>query len=285
MKKSLIIVVAAVLMVASSIQAQTIFGNTADSSWFNAANWNNGIPDDSEYARIAGKAVVDASGATSAGLDVGFYNVYSVVTILNNCNLSSSGNVKLGGFSNQQGVITNNGTFTTIGVTMQGYESILVNNGTINASSIIMGHLASTTSLFTNTGVVNISDTFAVSRDSAEPAIFNMNGGLMVINELSQTLGDGHSIINLNDGIISNVTANLDGSSNCYIVVDNGKMYINGNYTAAIDNLISLGLITGKGSKTAYSSFDGTTTRLSTIPEPATIGLLAVLGLAFLRKK
>ena len=293
MKKLLMLVMVAVVMLATSIQAANIFEGGAgagDPSWFTVANWDVGVPgaaDDVWLDTSVGYGpVVDAAGAVGNIMTVGIYGHDGDLTISAAGELSLSGITLVGDTIVDKGSVLNNGIYNTGTIYMRG-ESTLVNNGTLTTpGNIQLGDMAGSTSLFTNTGVVNVGTWFIVSVDSTEPAIFNMNGGLMVNAHMVQNnSGNGHSIINLNAGIISNSTAALDGTANSLIVVDNGKMYIAGDQTATIDFLISSGFVTGKDSKTAYSSFDGTNTELGAIPEPATLGLLAVFGLAFLRRK
>ena len=290
MKKLLTIAIVLTITVATSIQAgDCVFNGSVDNSWFTPGNWNDStVPTDESnvWLNTGGSPTVDATGAVGADMIVGLYGFVGNLTINPSCDLTLSGITLVGNSITDQGSILNNGSYNTGTIYMRG-ESTLVNNGTLNTpGSIQLGDLAGSTSLFTNTGVVNVGTWFIVSVDSAEPAIFNMNGGLMVNAHMVQNhTGNGHSIINLNDGIISNSTATLDGSGNSSIIVDNGEMYIAGDQTGGLDFMISSGFITAVPGKNPYSSFDGTYTKLAAIPEPAIIGLISILGLSLLRRK
>ena len=290
MKKLLTIAIVLTITVATSIQAgDCVFNGSVDNSWFTPGNWNDStVPTDESnvWLNTGGSPTVDATGAVGADMIVGLFGFVGNLTIDAGCDLTLSGITLVGNSVADKGSILNNGSYNTGTIYMRG-ESTLVNNGTLNTpGSIQLGDMAGSTSLFTNTGVVNVGTWFIVSVDSAEPAIFNMNGGLMVNAHMVQNhTGNGHSIINLNDGIISNSTAALDGSGNSSIIVDNGEMYIAGDHTNDLNWLISVNLITGAGSKTPYSTYDGTYTKLAAIPEPAIIGLISILGLSLLRRK
>ena len=111
-----------------------------------------------------------------------------------------------------------------------------------------------------------------------------MNGGnLNTANIEMPNGGIGH--LNLHGGVITNAALGINGNGDYTIEVGNGEMYSAGDHTAGLDFMIGAGLITGESSMSPYSSFDGTYTKLGAIPEPATLGLIAILGLAFLRRK
>jgi len=287
MKNLLTIALVLTITVATSIQAETcVFNGSVDNSWFTPGNWDNStVPTSTSnvWLNTGGSPTVDATGAVGADMIVGLYGFVGNLTINPSCDLTLSGITLVGNSINDQGSILNNGSYNTGTIYMRG-ESTFVNNGTLNISGgLNMGDMAGSTSQFTNTGTITVDDWFYCSVASTEAAIFNMNGGLMVNGRFEQQ--GGVSVFNLNAGIVSNAVANWNGTGDGTIVVDNGEMYTAGDHTNTLNWLISVDLITGAGSKTPYSTYDGSYTKLAAIPEPATIGLIAILGLAFLRRK
>ncbi len=66
---------------------------------------------------------------------------------------------------------------------------------------------------------------------------------------------------------------------------NDAKLWINGDLSSLL--LVDWGWMTvpaGKTSVVVYNAAEGRT-EWSVIPEPATLGLIAILGLAFLRRK
>jgi len=180
--------------------------------------------------------------------------------------------------------VINNGQLTSTTIYMQAGIGSLVNSGTFTSGGLLLGNTASSTSTVSNTGDMNINGWLYLSV-VGQDSVFNMNGGNLDVTGKFEMPNDGVGHLNLHGGVITNAELGLNGNCDYTIEVDNGVMYTAGDHTNALDWMISVGLITGEGSKTPYSSYDESYTKLAAISEPATFGLLAILSLAFLRKK
>jgi hypothetical protein len=294
MKKLLTLVAVAAVMIATSSQAAaTHFDGGAgpgDPNWNNATNWiDDLVPTGSTDVKALdvnlGYGVeINNPGALALSVDVGTWGWPGKLTVAPSGTLSVAANFAVAQQVGLPGTVTNNGQITAdASVILAGGIGSLVNNGTITAVDMIIGQVATSTSTVVNTGVINLSGWFYLSLAGQE-SLFNMDGGnLNTASFVMQPGGAGH--MNLNGGVITNAALALQGDGNYTIEVDNGEMYSAGDYTNGMQWMISVGLITGKGSKIAYSSFDGTYTKLGAIPEPATIALVSLLGLALLRRK
>jgi len=71
-----------------------------------------------------------------------------------------------------------------------------------------------------------------------------------------------------------------------YIDITGGALVIDGDVTADINNWVGLGqIVAGGGAGNVTATFDGSKTTV--IPEPATLGLVALMGggMLFIRKR
>ena len=120
----------------------------------------------------------------------------------------------------------------------------------------------------------------------ANEGILNISGGSVVVGgALVVGAGANHGIgtLNLSGGLLyaGDLVLN-DGIIN---MSNDAKLWINGDLSSLL--LVDWGWMTvpaGKSSVVVYNIADDRT-EWSVIPEPATLGLLAILGLAFLRRK
>lgn len=257
-------------------------------NWNAALNWVTDVvptaATDVQALIVPGYGVeVNNPGAQALYVDVGTWGWGGSLTVNSAGTLSLAENLFIAQDVGISSVATNNGLITvTAAVYMQGGIGSLVNNSTLTAAGMILGNVATSTSVVENTGTMNINGWLYLSL-LGQDSVFNMNGGNLNTANIEMPAGGvGH--LNLHGGIITNAAIGLNGNGDYTIEVDNGEMYSLGDHTAGMDFMIGAGLITGKGSKTAYSSFDGTYTKLAAIPEPAIIGLVSLLGLALVRK-
>jgi len=295
--KNLLTIVAIAVIASSTCLAGHFDGGagSGDRNWSTALNWSDDlVPTNSTDVKAldVGGALgygveVNNPGAQAGSVDVGTWNHPGKMTVNGAGTLSIVANLAIAQSVGYVGVLTNNGQITTTdpnaSLYMAGGIGYLVNNGTINTKDMIIGQLATSTSTVVNTGVINLSG-WLYQSIAGQESLFNMDGGSVNAGSfVQQPGGAGH--MNLNGGVITNAALNLNGDGNYTIEVDNGVMYSAGDYTNGMQWMISVGYITGKGSKTAVATYDGTYTILSAIPEPAIIGLVSLLGLALLRRK
>jgi len=258
MKKLLIIIT---LLVVGISQAATyrwlggLYGGAAGGDWTAANNWYDG----------AGLSTVVPGASDTAQLDGLFIGgVPTTMPII----ASDVGSLNMLMFGMNEG-----GTAT---LTIQ-------NDGQINAGVIMrLGHLDDSTGIVTMTsgylytGNAQIGYQEAGYPSTGGDGIINMSGsctqrfGTLAFGQDQATSYGGEGVIHISD------TA---------VLIVNGDMVASGSAvhwtgTGAID---ADGVV---GKSIAYDYKDGDDwTEFTVIPEPATLGLLALLGFAFLRKK
>ena len=167
------------------------------------------------------------------------------------------------------------------------------------SSSISQGPITLGIGWDQGSGVLNVVDggsltspgtSLAVGYDGvntpANEGELNISGGSVVVGgNLVVGAGAAHGVgtLNLSGGLLhaSSIILN-DGIIN---MSDSGKLWIDQELSHL--DLVALGWMTvpaGKTSLVVYNAAEGRT-EWSVIPEPATFGLIAILGLAFLRRK
>jgi hypothetical protein len=290
MKKVLTIVTIAII-VSSPCLANYFDGGAGagNPNWNAAANWDDDtVPTptsgDVQAINVPGYGVVvNNAGAQAQAVNVGIWSWPGTLTVAAAGTLNIAGNLLIANDAGVIGNVLNHGQLTSLGTYMQAGVGSLVNSGTFTSSVLILGNTASSTSTVENTGTMDINGWLNLSLTGSN-SVFNMNGGVVETDRLEMpNSGVGH--LNLHGGVITNADLGLNGNGDYTIEVGDGEMYSAGDHTGGLDWMIGAGLITGAPGKTPYSSYDGTYTKLAAIPEPATIGLLAILGLAFLRRK
>ena len=293
MKKTrfLLTIAATVAIVSSPCMAIHFDGGAGagNPNWNAALNWSDdNVPTsatDVQAIALPGYGVeVNNSGAQALYIQIGIWGHPGYLNVALAGTLTTAGNFNIANDAGKTGVVTNNGQIN-IGDSVYMMKGIgsLVNNGTLTANQMILGHEVDSICRVSNTGTMNINGNFYLSRVGSD-SVFNMNGGNLNTDRLEMPNGGvGH--LNLHGGVITNAVTALNSNGDYTIEVGLGEMYTSGDTTGDLDSLIGLGLITGKDFRTPYSSFDGSYTKLASIPEPATLGLLSLLGLAILRKK
>jgi len=295
--KKLLTIVAIAAIASSPCMAGHFDGGAGagNPNWNAALNWSDDlvptVATDVQALIVPGYGVVvNNPGAQALYIDVGTWGWDGSLTVASAGTLSIVQNLFLAQDAGKTGIVTNDGQATvTMTVYMQGNtgteggDAVLVNNGTLTAAGMILGNVAVGNSTVENTGLMNIEGWLYLSI-LGQNSVFNMNGGNLNTANIEMPAGGiGH--FNLNAGIVTNAAIGLNGDGNYTIEVDNGEMYSAGDHTGGMQFMIDSGFITGKGSKSAYTSFDGTYTKLGAIPEPAIIGFVSLLGLALLRRK
>jgi len=292
--KNLVTILVIITIASSTCMAGHFDGGagSGDRNWNTAVNWSDDLVPTSAtevQAIDAGGGLgygveVNNSGAQAKYVDVGMWSHPGKMTVNSGGTLTLAENLFIAQDDGVTGVATNNGLITVVAsVLMRSGIGTFVNNGTLVSAGMILGELATSVSVVENTGTMNINGWLYLSL-AGQSSVFNMNGGNLNTSNIEMPAGGiGH--LNLNGGIITNAAIGLNGDGNYTIEVDNGVMYSLGDHTGGMQFMIDSGFITGKDTKTAVCTFDGTYTLLAAIPEPATIGLLAIFGLAFLRRK
>ncbi|MBN2216038.1 MAG: hypothetical protein JW719_01550 [Pirellulales bacterium] len=159
----------AVLGIAAGAMAQTNWSNTVDSNWSNASNWDNGVPDSAQVAKIDcdiiwnvnHNPILDADGY-ALHLQVG-ENADSLLTIDANT-LTVENNIYLGQSSGTTGTITQNGGTVNAVVLyggsteagQAGAGNYTMTGGTLNIDYFSLGNHGTST-LTQSGGVVNNS--------------------------------------------------------------------------------------------------------------------------------
>ncbi len=297
MKKVLtILTIAIIALITSNIKADMWQGDV-DDLWSTGNNWTDdsysgadvGVPDSSTDVSLldagANNPRVASSGAVANNIYLGKWGWDSTLTIDSAGSLHASDAMVLANEANLSAAVINNGQ-VTVDATVYFHlgKAVLTNSGTLTAAGMILGNTASSTSTVVNTGTMDINGWLYLSLAGSN-SVFNMNGGVVNVTGKLEMPDPGIGHINLHGGVWTNAQIGLNGNGGYTIEVGDGEMYIAGDQTGALDYMISVDLITGEGSLTPYSSYDGTYTKLAAIPEPAIIGLISILGLSLLRRK
>lgn len=147
-------------------------------------------------------------------------------------------------------------------------------------------------------GTVNVGSHLWTGWNSGFTGTYNINdGGELNVSGmlgLNWQNNGGIGIINVNDGGTLNL-AQLHGSGNSIqgssllTIAEGGVMYKSENFVSVINQYITDGKIVGAGGATLDVSYDSGNNRtvVSVIPEPATIGLVALFGggMLFMRRR
>ena len=268
-------------------QAASVW-NAGDGQWFDAANWDNGVPS-SEDATISngstvtytpggdqtidsGSTLIVSNGSTLTQTEQAWMRINGNATfVLNNGGYSRTGggNIVTGFDASESGnIIATNSSITTTGGMRMGYGANAISDVSLTNSSL----LASSELWFGNPdNVIN-----------GQNAILTLDNSTVSADKI-WFWNPESTIFNLNMIGVSSVTTNVGTSSNA-------------DYTARTwEGLYDDGILTYNGSNADPFSDHFTTSgnvgeasyTLTTVPEPSTtaFGALALLGLCAVRRR
>ncbi len=301
MKKLLTFAAIAAIAIASTSQAANIFTGGAgagDPSWFTAANWDIGAPGSGDEAwldtSVGYGPIVDAAGATAASMIVGIFGHDGDLTINAVGELAVVGNIIVANDVADTGSIVNNGTLGATLTYLHAGSATLENNGTLNTTDLIPGHLATAVTTLSNTGDINATGLFYLT--VAGDSLFNMNGGTVTVGNFNLVqAGTGH--LQLDGGTIIAGALGIDGNANNTIDITEGVLIATGDHSGGLDWMAGNGaggmefpVITAYGGAgTVVADYDVglNQTTLYAIPEPATLGMVALMGggILWIRKR
>ncbi len=265
MKKKLQIttVLAVVLGMVSAQAAEITWNGSIDNDAGNAANWDGGVlpgVGDQMHVTIGGSGPVITSDmqVTRAGMG-GMQAYFNVPTATAPTTLTLQ-----------------SGTFTSDEWFLLG-----VDDNTTNTFNMSGGTLSVGTDLF-------------IGAHLCGSGTYNMSGGTATANNFAvgwslggADTGDAQfGQFNLTGG---DITVNVFGIyGNGQVDITDGQLNINADVVDGVNTMIANGDITAFGGiGTVIVSYDGGQTHVSAIPEPATLGLVALMGggLLWIRKK
>jgi hypothetical protein len=247
-----------VLSLVGSVQADTQWtgADPSDNLWSTAGNWDDGIPDDADWAKIRNGLpgpTIDFEGAVARRVHVGY---------------------------------SEGGALTVDGGTLL-----------ITADDLLLGKND-------GSGILNmISGTIDINRDlevaGGDPGVINMTGGTIIVGddfEIPESQDDEDSIaeVYLYGGtIILDDSFESDSHLRMYprglLDIQAGMLILPGDEVSRVQGYIDNGWITGYGGAgdvlVDYDLTNPGMTTVTAIPEPATLALLGLGGLALLRRR
>jgi hypothetical protein len=277
-KASVVCVLMCVMVGAASAAVTTVWNPAANPAgtglWSEAANWTQGaigapMTQDGDW-----KPVFNVNGARECILDTAVTVAQLVMGD--------------GGTLNGNFLRLVSGAYLTSG---------LAANGATNWTAI--GYTRSATMTIETGAVLETKSYILIGRDGSDtqpptgayPSYLNINGGTAIIGgncilgNLDATKTEGGGYVTVDDGGILDVvslTINDTAVGGSCLNILNGTVKINGDVRGGINTMMLDGRIAGNNLTVEYV---GGRTVITAIPEPATMALLALGGLALLRKK
>jgi len=251
----------AIMLVAVSAQAAEITWNgSVDNDAGNALNWDGGVlPGGADQLQVA----IGGSGP--------------VITANTSVFRGSLGGMVWTGTAAATAptaLTLQSGTFSTTEWFLLGFEDNTTN--TFNMSG----------------GTLNVGTDLFIGAHEGGSGIYNMSGGTATAGNFAigwpgAGVGDPQfGQLYLTGGSITTTLFFLEPAGQ--IDITDGQLHINADRLADINTWINDGSITAfGGAGTVIVSYDGSQTHVSAIPEPATLGLVALMGggLLWVRKR
>jgi len=242
---------------AGSVDTFTNAGGAGDQLWSTGSNWANGHAPDS-----GATGIINSSGADGAILN-------SAAVVDNNLFL---------GLNGWPGA-PSGGELTVIGGSLAVGGAFII--GANNASSYSM-----------SAGTVTIAGTTDVGGSAGGDGTFTITGGAFSTNALQASAGTGVGTVNLFGGTL-NITSDFAtsllfdnfGGSSSLEVAGSGTLIRAGDWVSDMNFFIGNGdIFTNEVGSTFDVSYDGgadlTTLVLNAIPEPSSLILLSLCGVA-----
>ena len=265
---------------ASAVFVQSTWTGSADQDWMNDANWTAGAPDvsdgtTSEWADIASNAgggpILDNASPTVAW-----------------CKVSGSGALVIG--PNATLDVNSIGDFD-LGF---GGSPTVGNYGTITASNRLqVGRSGGTSTFNMYGGSVTSTGDLKIGREGGSTGVLNMyDGSITTLANISiGEEGAASGVLNLYGGTVTAAgIAIYDPTPPKMVLIGDGVLLLVGDKTSTVDGYVggSERIRPMDPGDTIERDFDITNPGFTTVwavPEPATLSLLVLGGLAVIRRK
>lgn len=297
MKQLICCLVALILTAAAgnALAVSTNWTGASSTSWNDAGNWSGTVPDATLEARIDNAGVPNyltiAAGDNAQCERLTLRS--SGIAYMTGGSLTMngvSGRWRIGWRVNDDSYFTVTGGTITTNYTLQiaddtGATGALIFGGAIATigRAIDVGDVSGGVASFTmNSGEFTASTLGDYGSQVGTAGTLNMNGGVLNL-QASLTVRDG-GVVNLGGGLLEATSLGLSATGSMDITA--GMLELAGDASGTVDGYISSGQLTGYGSPGNVQYYwDGNTTSVWAIPEPATIVLLGLGGLFLMRRR
>ncbi len=218
---------------------------TGIGNWFDAANWDAGVPLSSDNARIIGSPTVNINGDAVGGLIAfGSDNQNPFINLGTGASLTSFGGITFGGNGGNVGG-TNVTTFTQTGgaVTVEGpglADTIIIGNGGNAVYNMSGGTMRISGPDWVNPGFLGLTVGGSIGGTSLASGTLNLSGGTIYTDQLFQVArGGANGTVNMTGGTINagiNVWMGSFGTTGGKATINQSGGTLNVGYNASGTN-------------------------------------------------
>lgn len=301
------------LLLAGSAQAVTTeWANNVPGDWETASNWNTGnLPTSADDTRIrpsgataATQVALNSAGSAGrllldngTGLTVGAGGILTIGNVgrtqlgnaasslgstitINGGQMSIASELVLGATGSgmltvNSGLVDVNGAWLIPGYSAGGYGHITVNGGALNTVGHVYTGLSGSGDLTVGGGNVFIGGQLIVANSAASVSTISINGGVTSAGALNFG-ASGTQTLDLNGGQLLTRGGFAEGANSTFYIGSGELIFGGGQALVDVQNLVSGANWIFDDTASVFER-EGTVV-VTSIPEPATLGLLGIFG-------